>query len=378
MGYFRWKPYVPVAKRRQNAAAHAKKLAKNGEPVAPVVIEGRTIARTFWGKSWCENLERYSDYENRLPRGRTYVRNGSVVDLKAGRGEITALVSGSDIYTVKVTVAPVSPKVWKELCVDCAGSINSLVELLQGRFSDAVMERVCMPAKGLFPSPKDIKFACSCPDWAGMCKHVAAALYGVGARLDKSPEHLFTLRGVDHNELVAKAGKGLPLSKKPASAKRIMTGGDLSSVFGLEMAEGGEGAADSPAPAKPKSRTKTKSAPPSEKKGTKPPAAKAASGGKTATKSASARTARASPGGGTAKRGAQKSETAKGQETATKTASRSKTVRKAAQGRRTAPTAGTASKTPAKSTAVKAATAAKASTKAPAGTARRGGKLRSK
>ena len=185
--------------------------------------------------------------QSRLPRGRTYVRNGSVVDLKIARGEIAAMVSGSEIYKVRIAIAPASQPVWKALCKDCAGSIDSLVELLQGRFSKGVMERVCLPDKGLFPSPKEIKLSCSCPDWADMCKHVAAVLYGVGARLDTSPELLFTLRGVDHAELVAKAGEGLPLAKKPASSKRVMAGGDLGAIFGLEMAETG-GRADAPAP----------------------------------------------------------------------------------------------------------------------------------
>ena len=239
MAYFGWKPYVPVAKRRQQAAACVQKFAKKGLAVEPVIVEGRTIARTFWGKSWCENLERYSDYESRLPRGRTYVRNGSVVDLKIAKGEIAAMVSGSEVYTLQITIEAASPSLWKALCEDCAGSIDSLVELLQGRFSKGVMERVCLPGTGLFPTPKEIKLSCSCPDWADMCKHVAAVLYGVGARLDASPELLFILRGVDHAELVAKAGEGLPVAKRPISCKRVMAGGDLGALFGVEMAETG-------------------------------------------------------------------------------------------------------------------------------------------
>ena len=238
MSFYSWRPYVPVAQRKRQAADQAAKLAKKGQILSPIVIEGRTIARTFWGKSWCENLERYSDYANRLPRGRTYVRNGSVIDLKIARGEVTALVSGSSVYKVKIAIKPVSRTLWTALCKDCAGSIDSLVELLRGHFSTSVMERVCLPKKGLFPSPKDIQLACSCPDWADMCKHVAATLYGVGARLDHSPELLFVLRDVDHKELVSRAGNGAVFTKKPSSSKRIMDGGDVASIFGLEMAAG--------------------------------------------------------------------------------------------------------------------------------------------
>ena len=165
-----------------------------------------------------------------------------MIDLKIARGEIAAMVSGSEIYRVKITIVAARQDKWKALCAECAGSIDSLVELLQGKFSKSVMEKVCSPQTGLFPSPKEIKLSCSCPDWAVMCKHVAAVLYGVGARLDTAPEMLFGLRGVDHNELVTKASEGLPLSRKASSSKRVMSASDdLGAIFGLEMADGDAG-----------------------------------------------------------------------------------------------------------------------------------------
>lgn len=232
-----WRPYVPVGERQRKAAREIERLKKKGHPVSPVVIEGRTIAKTFWGQAWCDNLERYSDYANRLPRGRTYVRNGSVVDLQIGSGEVQALVSGSDIYKVAVKVTPVSKARWRSICADCAGAIDSLVELLQGRFSKGVMERLCREGAGLFPSPDDIQLSCSCPDWAGMCKHVAAVLYGIGARLDHQPELLFKLHKVDEKELIAKAGHGLPLGGKAPAAEKTLGSEDLSAIFGLEIAQ---------------------------------------------------------------------------------------------------------------------------------------------
>ena len=237
MYYERWKPYVPVAQRRAQAAREAAKRAKKGQTVSPVVIDGRTIAKTFWGKAWCDNLERYSDYSNRLPRGRTYVRNGSVVDLRITPGAVTALVSGSELYDIEVQVVAVPKARWSALCRDCAGAIDSLVELLQGRFSKGVMERICQRKTGLFPSPNEITFTCSCPDWASMCKHVAAVLYGIGARLDEKPDLLFALRNVNHQDLIAKAGKGLSGARKSPSAAKVLDTGDLSEIFGIEIAE---------------------------------------------------------------------------------------------------------------------------------------------
>lgn len=234
--YYGFRRYVPVAARRRHAAREMAQLKKNGHAMSPVVIHGRTIGKTFWGKAWCDNLERYSDYANRLPRGRTYVRNGSVVDLQVVPGVVTARVSGSNLYGVAVTVAPVPQPRWHSICKDSAGAIDSLVELLQGRFSRGVMERICQQRTGLFPSPEEIKLSCSCPDWASMCKHVAAVLYGIGARLDEQPELLFRLRGVDEHELIAKAGAGLTLAAKGPAVEKVLDRSDLSELFGLDLA----------------------------------------------------------------------------------------------------------------------------------------------
>jgi uncharacterized Zn finger protein len=244
--WYEWRPYVPVAAKRAKAARAIAKFAKAGRDVSPVVIEGRKIAKTFWGIAWCDNLERYSDYANRLPRGRTYVRNGSVVDLQIQAGQVRAMVAGSSLYQVTVEVSPVPKARWKSIRDDCAGAIDSLVELLQGRFSKGVMERICREKTGLFPSPSEIGLSCTCPDWAEMCKHVAAVLYGIGARLDHEPDLLFRLRGVDEGDLIATAGKGLPLSGTTPSKDRVLKEGGLSELFGLELST----PADAPSPKK--------------------------------------------------------------------------------------------------------------------------------
>lgn len=236
MSFGGWKPYVPVAKRREQAAQKLAKLQKKGATVTPVLAR-RTIAASFWGKSWCDNLERYSDYANRMPRGRTYVRNGSVVDLQVGEGLVTAKVAGSELYSISIAIAPVAQSKWKALAADCAGSIDSVVELLQGRLAKGVMQRVCRQGDGLFPAPKDIKLSCSCPDWADMCKHVAAALYGVGARLDEQPELLFQLRGVDKNDLIASAGTGMATPHRAVGRGKVLSDDNMAALFGLVMIE---------------------------------------------------------------------------------------------------------------------------------------------
>ena len=229
-----WPRYVTVAERRRRAAQKVAKMKKAGRDVSPVEIAGRKIATTFWGEAWCKNLEAYSDYANRLPRGRTYVRNGSVIDLQIEPGRVRALVSGTDLYTVDIKIKPLAKKKWTAIKRRCAGQIDSLVELLQGSISRGVMEIVTRKGEGLFPSPREITLSCSCPDWATMCKHVAATLYGVGARLDHEPELLFTLRGVDPTEMV-EAALDQPTGAGKARSGRVLETDELSSVFGVEI-----------------------------------------------------------------------------------------------------------------------------------------------
>ena len=214
----------------------------------PVALDGRQIATTFWGQAWCKNLESYSDFANRLPRGRSYVRNGSVVDLQIARGEIAARVQGSSLYVGKIRIEPLAPARWKALKQECAGQVTSLVSLLQGRLPESVLHAVTDRATGLFPAPREIKLDCSCPDVASLCKHLAAVLYGIGARLDTQPELLFLLRGVDHQELVSEAVAAA--TRVPASAGDVAPLGDteLAEVFGIEI----DGPAASPSPAKKK------------------------------------------------------------------------------------------------------------------------------
>src|SRR4051794_2576948 len=249
MSFYEWSDYVSIGEKRRQVQQTLTKLMKQGQSVAPVTIDGRKIANSFWGQSWCTNLERYSDYAYRLPRGRSYVRNGFVFNLQIAKGEITGRVSGSDLYSVKIVMAPVKTARWKSICCDCAGTIESLVELLQGRLAKGVMDRVCREGDGLFPSPKEIKLACSCPDWADMCKHVAAALYGVGARLDEKPQLLFVLRDVDENELLASTGQDLALTRAARSAAKVLDDTDVAALFGLEMVETAN--SDTPTPTAP-------------------------------------------------------------------------------------------------------------------------------
>lgn len=366
-----WPAYIPVAERRRKAAQKVAKMKKAGEKVSPVEIEGRKITATFWGDAWCKNLEAYSDYSNRLPRGRTYVRNGSVLDLKIEKGRVRALVSGTDLYTVDIKIKPLPKKKWSEIKGECAGQIGSLVELLQGSFSKGVMEIVTRKGEGLFPSPREIDLDCSCPDWATMCKHVAATLYGVGARLDNQPELLFTLRGVDPSEMVEAAIEQPTVSRR-ARKGRVLDTDELSSVFGVDIDMDSGATEEPPIPisrAKRKRRaakadkpavrktTKKKSTAKkatekkavAKKSDTKKPAAKKTTakkkaGKKTkAKKAASAKTTVTKP----ARKKARAKATATKKSTTKKTTEKKKTAKKAATDKKTAAKKRTTKKKPA-------------------------------
>ena len=228
--YYGYAPYVPVAKRKEKAKKEMIKLAKKGIKIQPISFQGRIISKSFWGKAWCAHLEQYSDFSNRLPRGQTYARNGSVCHLAIEQGVINAYVYGSELYKISIKIKPLEKSKWLNIQKECSGKIDSLLEFLQGKISDGVMQVVTNPQKGLFPLSNEIDMHCNCPDGAYLCKHIAAVIYGVGHRLDTEPESLFLLRKVDQNKLIKHIK--LPISDKP---KKRQVKGDLRDIFGIDM-----------------------------------------------------------------------------------------------------------------------------------------------
>ena len=257
MSWYFYKPYVSVAERRRKAEQAASRLAKQGKQLQPVRPEGRKVATTFWGMAWCDNLTAYSDFANRLPRGRSYLTNGSVIDLQISAGKVTALVQGSELYQVTIKIDPLTPAHWEQFKKTSGGSITNLLDLLQGKLSRDILAAITARGTGLFPTPKEIHMDCSCPDWAEVCKHVAAVMYGIGTRLDTNPELFFTLRGVDMQEFISAAGKvaAAPLRSKPRKA--ALAGADLSELFGVYI----EDAPPAPAPRAARGAAKTRAKP---------------------------------------------------------------------------------------------------------------------
>src|SRR4030067_447128 len=240
MSFCSFPRYVSVGEKQQRAKKKLEKLMKENNDIKPVRIEGTAIAKTWWGKAWNKNLEAYADYSNRIGRGRTYVRSGSVLDLQIQEGHVKALVQGSesDPYSIVIKIKSLEKSIWEEIKTFCAGKLDSLQELLLGKFPEALSEMFTARGKGLFPSPKEIDFDCSCPDIASMCKHVAATLYGVGARLDHEPNLFFLLRQIEIGDLISETIKDKTeelLTRAQKKSQRILEDQDLSSVFGIEM-----------------------------------------------------------------------------------------------------------------------------------------------
>ena len=333
-----WRPYVPVAVRHARARREMDRLRKKGKSIQPVEIEGRTIARSFWGKRWCDHLESFSDYANRLPRGRTYVRNGSVCHLEIHPGRIGAIVMGSELYDVTIRVGKLKAAAWKSIKHRCSGQIGSVLELLQGKLSKQVMGVVTDRQHGLFPKPGEIRFDCSCPDWAAMCKHVASALYGVGSRLDDRPESLFLLRGVDTAELIA-TGMALP---GDAATDDALADDALAGIFGIDLDTGDAPPPAPKAPAKPRRPARRRAAAPGRQA---PPAPKArdvstsAASGGNARKAASSATrkAKTSPAATVRKRASTKTQDVPA--SAASTGRARKTASSIARGTKTSPAA---------------------------------------
>lgn len=239
MSFFNQFPeYVPVTKKKQKAAKQIEKLKKKNPNISPIVIEGKLIAKTWWGKAWNKNLEIYADYSNRIARGRSYVRNGAVIDLQITQGVVKALVQGTDRkpYEIKITIEPLSSEKWNSILAICNHKIDNLEELVEGKFPKQLEEIFTLKGKGLFPTKKEIKFDCSCYDWAEMCKHVTAVLYGIGARLDEDPLLFFKLRNIDFEVLLKKTVEQKMqslLKNADKKSNRVLDDNDVEDLFGL-------------------------------------------------------------------------------------------------------------------------------------------------
>jgi uncharacterized Zn finger protein len=236
MGWYDFGEYVPVAKKKEKAIKEIEKLRKKDSDLSPVIIEGRKIAKTWWGNAWCKNLEYYADYSNRIGRGSAYIKNGFVVDLKIFEGLVTGKVMGTRLYKIEIKI-DLLDETRKKLIIEAVGRrIDSVSDLIDGKFPKDFGDLFLTQKKGLFPSPNEIHMSCSCPDWADMCKHVAAVLYGVGARLDQDPLLFFKLRGVDVNTFIKTSidEKLNSLMKNAGKAtKRVINDADISEIFGV-------------------------------------------------------------------------------------------------------------------------------------------------
>ena len=231
-----WWSYEDVKEQKKRLEREIAKRVKRGERFEVLSApEGqKKLCTTFWGQAWCRNLESYQQYESRLPRGRSYLRQGKVYNLEITPGKLSAVVAGSELYDASVSIKPLPDQQWHEIVQSSAGQVSSMLDLLSGKLGDGLMKVLTDPQDGLFPKPKEIRFDCSCPDYADMCKHVSDILYGVGVMLDSKPELLFTLRGVDQAELLANASS---ITMGDLDAGTELGDTDLSALFGIDLGE---------------------------------------------------------------------------------------------------------------------------------------------
>ena len=230
-----WWSYEDVQEQKERLQREIAKRKKRGEKFEPLPAPAgqKKLCTTFWGQAWCRNLESYQQYESRLPRGRSYLRQGKVYNLEVEPGKLTAVVAGSELYDTSILIQPLPKKQWKQMVEQGSGQVGSMLDLLAGKLGDGLMRILTDPKDGLFPKPKEIRFDCSCPDHADMCKHVSAVLYGVGVMLDTKPEMLFTLRGVDQAELLSNASCAAITDLSADSGD--LAGADLSAIFGIDL-----------------------------------------------------------------------------------------------------------------------------------------------
>lgn len=186
-----WYDYKPTVRRPVKDGLKAK--AQRGG-----------FSKTWWGKRWIQALEAFG-WSNRLSRGRSYARSGQVVDLEVTPGQIAAKVQGSQPkpYAVRIALKPLADQQWDEAFAALAGQAAFSAQLLAGEMPQEIDAIMAAAHASLFPAAaKDLITACSCPDSANPCKHVAAVHYLLAEEIDRDPFLLFTLRGRDREAVV--------------------------------------------------------------------------------------------------------------------------------------------------------------------------------
>ncbi len=238
MRYNYTKTYSPISFEELQQKSKTTKSTNKKQALEPIEVIGnsRQICTKWWGQAWCKNLEKYADYENRIARGKRYVRAGAVIDLKIKKGVVDAKVQGTrrKPYDICIHIAPLLKEAVDNIVSKCS-KLKNVEELIKGNIP-LQMQELFTGRDGLFPTPKEIAFDCSCPDWASMCKHVAAVLYGVGIRLDENPLLFFELRGIEYEQFVGAAieiriEEMIANENKPSN--RIITEKSIMNIFGI-------------------------------------------------------------------------------------------------------------------------------------------------
>ncbi len=238
MSFYDYGYYETKAEKRRRIGEKLERLRKTDPNIAPLTIEGNTLAKSWWGKAWGKNLESYADYKSRLSRGKNYVKQGAILDLKIEEGKVNSKISGSGskIYDCEIHIERLSDERLKKILEHCQNKISTLDALLTGDFSEELLELFQDKSYGLFPSPDEISFRCDCPDVANICKHVAATLYAIGTKFDDDPMFFFELRQIESENLIQKSvEKKLEnmLEHVGKKTSRTMDASKISDVFGL-------------------------------------------------------------------------------------------------------------------------------------------------
>ena len=234
--------YVSKAQQQQYASKSSLKLEKTlGRKLEPIILTSSKLATSWWGIMWNKNLERYATFSNRIGRGKTYVRNGLVIDFQIKYGEVNAYVQGTRKAPYKVTVSidNINSKIVEKIKLSCQGKIETMEQLLEGSFSKDLADIFMVEGVGLFPEPKEIHFGCSCPDWTDCCKHVSAVLYAIGSKLDVNPSLFFTLRGLDLDDflkdVIINKTDNLLEKGKNCNSKRIIKEKNINDLFQINI-----------------------------------------------------------------------------------------------------------------------------------------------
>lgn len=170
---------------------------------------------TAWGQRFLQALEQGLE-PKRLARGRQYSASHRVPDWAwtgghlrfSGKNRGTAYYGMNEPIRFEghIEISPLPGCLWQAVIPELGNQAGFIARLLLNEIPDSLESHLQARGHSLIPGRygEDLQATCSCPETESPCRHVAAVLVALAARIDQTPLLLFELRGLNRATLAAR------------------------------------------------------------------------------------------------------------------------------------------------------------------------------